>query len=128
MTMLGTTGSDDLGGLGVGVILLLVAFYVALIAFSIYIYVRIIHKAGYSGWWVLTMFVPVVNLVVIVMFAFAEWPVERRVREAETRLRALSPGGGHAVGGGYAPGGALPASDPRFGGPGSPGTSPTPYG
>ena len=41
-------------------------------------YVKIIKKAGYSGWWVLTMFVPLLNLVMIWIFAFARWPVEER--------------------------------------------------
>lgn len=83
-----------LDGLGVGVVLLLVALYVALIAFSIYVYVRIINKAGYSGWWVLTALVPVLNVVMIVVFAFADWPVQQRARAAEQQLRALPPGAG----------------------------------
>jgi hypothetical protein len=41
-------------------------------------YVKIIQKAGYSGWWVLTMFIPLVNLIMIWVFAFARWPVEQR--------------------------------------------------
>ncbi|HVY99319.1 MAG TPA: hypothetical protein VHA35_07460 [Dongiaceae bacterium] len=41
-------------------------------------YVKIIKKAGYSGWWVLTMFIPLVNLIMIWVFAFARWPVEQR--------------------------------------------------
>jgi hypothetical protein len=41
-------------------------------------YVKIIKKAGYSGWWILTMFVPLLNLIMIWVFAFARWPVEDR--------------------------------------------------
>ena len=40
-------------------------------------YIKIIKKAGYSGWWVLTMFVPLLNLVMLWVFAFASWPIER---------------------------------------------------
>ena len=36
--------------------------------------VRILKKAGRSGWWVLVQVVPVVNIVMIWGFAFAEWP------------------------------------------------------
>jgi hypothetical protein len=41
-------------------------------------YVMIIRKAGYSGWWVLTMFVPLVNLIMLWVFALARWPVQDR--------------------------------------------------
>ena len=45
-----------------------------LIAFVIWMYVRILHKAGYSGWWSLLMFIPLVNLISIYVFAFSQWP------------------------------------------------------
>ena len=38
--------------------------------------VRIIAKAGYSSVWVLTMLVPVVNVIMFWVFAFVKWPVE----------------------------------------------------
>jgi len=41
-------------------------------------YVKIVKKAGYSGWWVLTMFVPLLNFIMLWVFAFARWPVEER--------------------------------------------------
>lgn len=43
-------------------------------------YVKIITKAGYSGWWILTIFVPLLNLIMLWVFAFASWPVERGAR------------------------------------------------
>jgi hypothetical protein len=39
---------------------------------------RIFSKAGYSPWLSLTMFIPLVNLVVLFWFAFSEWPAIRR--------------------------------------------------
>lgn len=36
--------------------------------------VKIIRKAGYSGWWVLLWFVPIVNLIALWVFAFSKWP------------------------------------------------------
>jgi uncharacterized membrane protein YhaH (DUF805 family) len=36
--------------------------------------VMILRKAGYSGWWCLLGFVPIVNIVMIWVFAFADWP------------------------------------------------------
>jgi len=42
----------------------------------------ILRKAGYSGWWCLLMFVPVVNLIGFVLFARADWPALRNDRGA----------------------------------------------
>jgi hypothetical protein len=39
-----------------------------------YPYVRIVQRTGYSGWWILTMFIPVVNFVMFWVFAFVRWP------------------------------------------------------
>jgi uncharacterized membrane protein YhaH (DUF805 family) len=39
--------------------------------------VKILQKAGYSGWWCLIVFVPLVNIVMLYVFAFANWPVLR---------------------------------------------------
>jgi hypothetical protein len=36
--------------------------------------VKILSKAGYSGWWVLLVFVPGANIIAIWVFAFAQWP------------------------------------------------------
>jgi hypothetical protein len=36
--------------------------------------VKIIQKAGYSGWWILLWFVPIANIVMLWVFAFADWP------------------------------------------------------
>ena len=35
---------------------------------------KITQKAGYSGWWCLIMVVPLVNIVMLWVFAFANWP------------------------------------------------------
>ena len=40
---------------------------------------RIVAKAGYPGALALLLFVPVVNLIAVYTFAFAEWPIERRL-------------------------------------------------
>ena len=70
--------------------------YVALIVAMIIAYAKIVGKAGYSPWWVAMMFVPIGNIIMIFMFAFNEWPIQRRLRELEQA-------------GGY---GALPPSPP----------------
>lgn len=37
----------------------------------------IVSRAGYSRWWLLTMVIPVLNLVMLWVFAFADWPAAR---------------------------------------------------
>ncbi|TFW16899.1 hypothetical protein E4L96_15495 [Massilia arenosa] len=54
------------------VLILFVAF--------VFPYAKIIRKAGYSGWWVLVMFVPLVNIIAIWAFALLDWPVTQRAR------------------------------------------------
>lgn len=43
---------------------------------------RVLAKAGYSGAWSLLMFVPFVNFAALYVFAFLEWPLERRAAAA----------------------------------------------
>ncbi|HDR8935517.1 TPA: hypothetical protein QDA84_005628, partial [Burkholderia vietnamiensis] len=45
-----------------------------LVAIVVYPYVRIVRRTGHSGWWILTMFVPVLNFIMLWVFAFARWP------------------------------------------------------
>ena len=61
---------------------------------SIVATVRVITKAGYSGWWILISFVPFVNFVMFLVFAFSKWPVEQRLEAAERSGRqGPEPGG-----------------------------------
>jgi hypothetical protein len=61
-------------------------FLIIVLIISIVIYWRIASKAGYPGALSLLMLVPVVNLIVLLIFAFGEWPIEREVRS----LRGIS--------------------------------------
>ncbi len=36
--------------------------------------VRILHRTGYSGWWSLLAFIPIVNVIALWRFAKARWP------------------------------------------------------
>ncbi len=53
-------------------LILLIIVIIALIIFAL-----IVKKAGYSGWWALMILIPVINLAMIWVFAFAEWPAEK---------------------------------------------------
>lgn len=61
-------------GLGFGemIVMLVVLFLTVLPAW------RVVTKAGYPGALSLLMLVPVVNFIALHIFAFLEWPLERR--------------------------------------------------
>jgi hypothetical protein len=67
-----------MGGLSVFHLLIVI---VILILYFVPI-VKILQKAGYSGWWCLIVFVPLANVVMFYVFAFANWPVLRDKRAA----------------------------------------------
>ena len=52
-------------------------FYIFLpvyVAFCLWLGVCILRKAGFDGWWVLVLLIPVVNIIMIWFFAFTRWP------------------------------------------------------
>ena len=58
-------------------------FFLVVFVFSLICQVKIISKAGYSGWYVLTAFVPILNIVMFVVFVFGKWPIQTRLENAE---------------------------------------------
>ncbi len=42
--------------------------------------VKILPKAGYSAWFALLLLIPLVGFVMILVFAFADWPVDKELR------------------------------------------------
>ncbi|MHB1491370.1 MAG: hypothetical protein ACYCTH_12895 [Cellulomonas sp.] len=81
---------DALDRIAAAMPLVLTVVAVAAALLAITLVVRVVRKAGYSPWWAIGVFVPGVNLVLLVMFATVRWPLERRLGEAEQRL-ALAP-------------------------------------
>ncbi len=68
-----------MGGFGI----LELAVIVAIGTFVLFVFGKIFARAGYSSWLFLTILIPLVNLIVLVWFVFAKWPV----REELDRLR-----------------------------------------
>jgi hypothetical protein len=52
----------------------------AMTVFFVYIYWRIAVKAGYPGAMSLLLLIPLANFVVLIMFAFSEWPIEVQLK------------------------------------------------
>jgi Protein of unknown function (DUF2510) len=115
------------GGLLAG----LLVVYLVIAVVGIIAAVKVVTKAGYSGWWVLITFVPLVGIVFVLIFAFSKWPVLQEVEMLRSHQTGGYYGGPGAYGrpGGYAQPG--PYSPPGGYGPspgfaGSAPTAPTP--
>jgi len=62
--------------------------WIALVISSVFacvVFGTISSKAGYPRWHGLLMTVPVVNLIMLITFAFSRWPLETRLLESELR-------------------------------------------
>jgi len=67
----------------VGIWLWLALLVVALLIWAfVAVFGRILNRAGYSRWWLLTMVVPLLNVIMLWVFAFANWPGSNRRGQA----------------------------------------------
>lgn len=53
---------------------------------------KIFVKAGFSGWLGLLMIIPMINLIVLYVLAFSDWPSSRRADKLDTGETKLSVG------------------------------------
>ncbi len=103
-------GSDSWRDLGTSTVLIGGLISLAILVLFVVAYIKILTRAGYSGWWVLILVVPVVNVVMILVFAFRRWPVQEEL----DRYRHRAAVGYHpGVAGGYQPGGYNPGGYPQ---------------
>src|SRR6266581_9246308 len=72
---------SDTTALMTGGILVYAIIMIAVVAFGIFVWWRIFSKAGYSGALSLLMFVPIANLVMLLILAFAEWPIQAELNQ-----------------------------------------------
>ena len=63
-----------------GFLLIWFVFALGILILSLVVNWKIASKAGYSGVLSLLMLIPLVNFVVLLMFAFSEWPIEQQLR------------------------------------------------
>jgi len=65
--------------MGFGLAALLVSPFIAVyVCLSVWWMVRILIKAGFSGWWVLVLAIPIFSIVFVWIFAFIAWPAEQK--------------------------------------------------
>ena len=120
MTLLAQYSDNTNAAAGAGAIAALAAvwLFVAVIALLffvlvIYCYYRIAEKAGYNPWISLLAIVPGASLILLLIFAFSEWPIQRELRQL--RAGGTGPGGGPlgtAAAYGEASSGYLPGQGP----------------
>jgi hypothetical protein len=63
------------GALAMELFFILLPIY---ILFCLWLGYRIVEKAGFDGRWALVLLVPVVNIIMIWVFAFSRWPNLRK--------------------------------------------------
>ena len=66
--------------LGGAMVLVSIAFGLVFLALAVIVWWRICAKAGYSGALGLLMFVPLANVILLLVLAFGTWPIEEEVR------------------------------------------------
>jgi hypothetical protein len=78
-------------GLGIGLFLVISIFVLAAIVFQVYCYWRVAVKSGYEGALSLLTLIPVVNLVILLIWVFQEWPIETELKRYRAAYGALPP-------------------------------------
>jgi len=59
------------------------------VALTLWMSVRILHRAGYSGWWSLLAVVPLLNIAMIWVFSMSDWPA---LKARALQTKPSSPG------------------------------------
>lgn len=67
-------------------LLCMLAVIVAVVALVITIWWKIWDKTGYGGALSLLMLIPIVNLIMLLVLAFGDWPVQQEVRRLRREL------------------------------------------
>jgi bacteriorhodopsin len=62
-------------------------FFLSFLGFLVlaFLLALVFRKAGYSGFQIILLFVPIVNIAVFVWFALTEWPIQKELRELKSR-------------------------------------------
>jgi uncharacterized membrane protein YhaH (DUF805 family) len=81
----GDAGANAMAGAFAAFGLVWMLVCIAVLILSLVINWKIAEKAGFSGAASLLMLIPLVNIIVVIYFAFTEWPIERALREARIR-------------------------------------------
>jgi hypothetical protein len=103
-----------------------VLFYLGFVVLGLVAMGKVLSKAGYSAWFVLLGLIPLVNLVMFLVFAFSDWPVQQELWRWRQGYGSPTVSGGPSPYGEANPYGGPPG--PYGGPPGPYGGPPGPYG
>jgi len=78
-------GSDVAPVLGAMLIMFAIFVGLIVIAIKILIYCKIFSKAGYCWALGLLMLIPIANIIMLFVLAFADWPIQRELRILKQR-------------------------------------------
>jgi len=81
-TQIGGTGGEEMAvvtAMGVGMFVVVVFMALMSLVLMLIIWWKIFSKAGWPGALSLVMLVPLVNIIMVVYFAFATWPIQREL-------------------------------------------------
>ena len=72
--------------LGSGIIVIFISLLIlAIVCIVGFIWWRIVSKTGYHGALGLLMLIPIANLIMILVLAFSEWPVEKELKQLKAQ-------------------------------------------
>lgn len=66
--------------LGIAAIALIALFGLAMFILMLVVWINIFKKTGFGAAMGCLMFVPVLNFIMLLILAFAEWPIERELK------------------------------------------------
>ncbi len=93
--------SINTSGLSTTAVVFAVIAGIAIWLVFIIAYIKVIMKAGYSGWWIFILLVPIVNVVMLLVFAYKEWPIQRELAELRGWAGQIQRGAGAPAQPGY---------------------------
>ncbi|MDD5326721.1 MAG: hypothetical protein PHY02_02780 [Phycisphaerae bacterium] len=79
------SGSDIAPVVAIFFVFLAALFILVIIAIKLMIFCKIFSKAGYSWALGLLMLVPIANIIMAFYLAFADWPVNKELRELKQK-------------------------------------------
>ena len=78
------TQARSLLGAGV-VVVFFTVFILVFVVLGIVIWWKIFSKAGYNGAMGLLMLIPIVNLIMLLVLAFGEWPIYKELKQLRSQ-------------------------------------------
>lgn len=78
-----------MGGLGIAeIVIIIIILAIGIVAMLPWFFIY--KKAGYSPAMGCLMFIPIVNIIMLFILAFSQWPVERELQNAKNGI-AIEP-------------------------------------